>query len=98
MPWMIHGFRGSVELAAQLISKGMYLSFWFDFVLRPESSGLIKSMPLDRIFLETDGAVVNIRDIYKKAANDLNLSVEELKAKILSNFFVFFAANPREGT
>ena len=31
MPWLIHGFRGNTELAAQLLSKGMYLSFWFDF-------------------------------------------------------------------
>jgi TatD DNase family protein len=36
MPWLIHGFRGNVELAKQLLQKGMYLSFWFDFVLREE--------------------------------------------------------------
>ena len=50
MPWLIHGFRGNPELAMQLISKGMYLSFWFDFIVRPESSGLIKSIPKERIF------------------------------------------------
>ena len=68
MPWLIHGFRGNIELAQQLISKGMYLSFWFDFVIRPESSELLRSLPKDRIFLETDGADVDIRDIYKKVA------------------------------
>ena len=36
MKWMIHGFRGQARLANQLLSKGMYLSFWFDFVIRPE--------------------------------------------------------------
>ena len=91
MPWMVHGFRGSVELAAQLISKGMYLSFWFDFIMRPESSGLIRTIPQDRIFLETDGADVDIRDIYKKVAEDLNITVLDLKAVILANFNVFFA-------
>jgi TatD DNase family protein len=90
MPWLIHGFRGKKVLAAQLLSKGMYLSFWFDFVLKPESSDLLKSLPVDRIFLETDGADVDIRDIYNKVSDDLDLKVEELKAKILSNFFVFF--------
>ncbi|MDQ1296164.1 MAG: TatD DNase family protein, partial [Bacteroidota bacterium] len=39
MPWLVHGFRGKPELAMQLISRGMYLSFWFDFILRPISSG-----------------------------------------------------------
>ncbi len=42
MPWMVHGFRGSVALARQLLQKGMYLSLWFDFVLRNESARLVE--------------------------------------------------------
>ena len=90
MTWLVHGFRGNVELATQLLSKGMYLSFWFDFVIRPESSQLLRSLPKERIFLETDGANIDIRTIYEKAASDLNLSVEELKSVILTNFKEFF--------
>ena len=90
MPWLVHGFRGNVELATQLLSKGMYLSFWFDFILRPESSGLLEKLPLNKIFLETDGADVDIRDIYNKVAKDLKLTVEELKSIILKNFGDFF--------
>jgi TatD DNase family protein len=90
MKWMIHGFRGQAKLADQLLSNGMYLSFWFDFVTRPESSELLQQLPVDRIFLETDGADIDILDIYKKVASDLNLTIEELKAKILRNFNDFF--------
>ncbi len=86
MPWLVHGFRGNVELALQLLSKGMYLSFWFDFVLRPQSGNLLKQLPSDRIFLETDGAEVDIRTIYSKVANDLDLTVDSLKLLILKNF------------
>jgi TatD DNase family protein len=86
MPWLIHGFRGNVELASQLLSKGFYLSFWFDFILRPESKELLKQLPADRIFLETDGADVDIKSIYNKVASDLDLSVDELKSIILKNF------------
>jgi TatD DNase family protein len=86
MPWLVHGFRGNVELALQLLSKGMYLSFWFDFVLRPESGKLLKQLPTDRIFLETDGADVDIRTIYNKVAKDLDLTVDTLKLLILKNF------------
>jgi TatD DNase family protein len=86
MPWLVHGFRGNVELATQLLSKGMYLSFWFDFILRPESTNLIKQLSYDRIFLETDGAEVDIRNIYEKVATDLKISVDELKSIILKNF------------
>ena len=97
-PWLIHGFRGKKELALQLISHGMFLSFWFDFVISEESTGLIRSLPKERIFLETDGAEVDIRDIYNKVALDLDIPVEELKAIILSNFNkVFLPPIPPSG-
>lgn len=89
-PWLIHGFRGNLELATQLISKGMYLSFWFDYIIRPESAQLLQSLPRDKIFLETDGATIDIRTIYEKVASDLNLSVDELKTIILENFKELF--------
>ena len=93
MPWMIHGFRGSVELAGQLLSKGFYLSIWFEFVLRPESSRLLQSLPDDRFFLETDGAEVDIKEIYKKVSMDLDISVEKLKKIIFNNYYKFFNLN-----
>jgi TatD DNase family protein len=93
-PWMVHGFRGKKELALQLISRGMYISFWFDYILRPESAQLVKSLPKERIFLETDGADVNIRDIYNKVSSDLGITVDELKKIILSNYNKFFNITP----
>jgi TatD DNase family protein len=86
MPWLVHGFRGNFELAGQLLSKGMYLSFWFDFILRSESRDLLRRLPVDKIFLETDGAEVDIRKIYEKVAFDLDISVDELKSIILKNY------------
>jgi TatD DNase family protein len=90
MPWLIHGFRGNATLAEQLLSKGIYLSFWFDFVMRPESAVLLRSVPGERMFLETDGAGIDIRDIYNKVSHDLGLSVMALKKLIHSNYKVFF--------
>jgi len=90
MPWLIHGFRGKTELAMQLISKGMYLSFWFAFIVRVESTVLVKSLPPERIFVETDGAGVDIREIYRKVARDLGISGSAMKSLILDNFSKFF--------
>lgn len=90
MQWLVHGFRGNTVLANQLLSKGMYLSFWFEFVLRPESAGLLRALPADRIFLETDGADVDIKDIYDKVAVDLKITVDQLKKIIINNFNTFF--------
>ncbi len=89
-PWLVHGFRGKKELALQLIKKGMYLSFWFDFVLRQESSDLIRFLPKERIFLETDGADADIREIYRKVSVDLAIDVDELKIIILNNYNILF--------
>ncbi|MBN2665608.1 MAG: TatD family hydrolase [Bacteroidales bacterium] len=89
-PWLVHGFRGKKDLALQLIKRGMYISFWFDFVIRPESSGLLKSLPPERIFLETDGADTDIREIYAKVSADFGLSVDKLKEQISSNYRELF--------
>ena len=90
LPWLVHGFRGRKELADQLIARGMYLSFWFDFVVRQESEDLLNHLPVERIFLETDGADILISDIYSKAGSHLNLPVDILKGNIFSNFIQFF--------
>jgi TatD DNase family protein len=89
-PWIIHGFRGKKDLALQLISKGMYISFWFDFVLRPESAELLKSLPIEKIFFETDGSGIDIEKIYEKVAADLEMSIDQLKKLIFSNFKKLF--------
>ena len=97
MPWLIHGFRGNAESAKQLLSKGIYLSFWFDFIIRSESTRLIRDLPTDRIFLETDGADIDLTEIYRKVASDFAITVGDLKSIILSNFTNFFTPNPLKG-
>lgn len=90
MPWMIHGFRGKVKQAQQLLSKGFWLSVWFEYALRPESRDLFRSLPLERFFLETDGAEVDIRDIYNKVCSDLEISTDSLKSAMITNYKSFF--------
>ena len=90
MPWLVHGFRGKKDLALQLISRGIYLSFWFDFIIRPESSQLLRALPKEKIFLETDGAGVDIKEIYNKVAVDLEMSIDDLKIQVLDNFNRFY--------
>lgn len=48
-PWIIHGFRGKPQLAAELIRHGFYLSFGRRY--NPES---LQSTPVGRILRETD--------------------------------------------
>ncbi len=89
VPWLVHGFRGSRELAGQLVSRDIYLSFWFDFIVRPGAAELIPALPREKIFLETDGSGTDIRDIYEKVAAYLSLPIDELKALVYGNFMTF---------
>jgi Tat protein secretion system quality control protein TatD with DNase activity len=59
-------------------------------VLRPESADLLRFLPKERIFLETDGADVSIKDIYRKVTVDLKISEDELKSIIFSNYNELF--------
>jgi TatD DNase family protein len=93
--WLIHGFRGKKELATQLISRGFYISIWFEFALRPESADLIRFLPVEKLFLETDGADIDIRDIYIKVAADLGFSMDELKTVMNNNFKRFLGIDTR---
>lgn len=90
LPWLIHGFRGKKELAMQLIAKNIYISFWFDFIIRPEASELVRSLPVERIFLETDGSGADIKEIYRKVADDLGMTTDILKNHIIKNFKELF--------
>jgi Tat protein secretion system quality control protein TatD with DNase activity len=68
----------------------MFLSFWFDFIIRPEAASLLRSVPADRIFLETDGSGADIKDIYIKVSADLEITVDKLKRIIYKNFIGYF--------
>jgi len=93
VPWIIHGFRGKPDLAAQLLEKGFYLSPWVEWAIRPESSDTIKSIPLSRLFLETDGFDISIEPVYQVVASHLEIKIGELKAAFYSNFIHLFARN-----
>jgi TatD DNase family protein len=88
--WIVHGFQGKRELADQLLSKGMYLSLWADFVLNRDSAQVIKNIPVERLFLETDGIDVDIREIYRKVSEALQISVFALREIICKNYLFVF--------
>ncbi|TPQ26416.1 TatD family hydrolase [Methylomonas koyamae] len=87
-PWIIHGFSGKPALAQQLIKPGCYLSFG-KALLKPDSraSQTLPTIPLDRLFLETDAADdISIAQIYAAAAKILGLDVGALSAELHRNF------------
>lgn len=86
VPWVIHGFRGKKELACQLVRHGFYLSFGEYY-----HQDALTSIPVDRLFLETDESLLPILTLYDRAANCLSLAATELIERVQRNISrVFF--------
>lgn len=84
VPAIFHGFAKSQQLAQQIISAGHYISFGTAFKL-PRMQEVIRSMPLEKIFLETDDASVTIKDVYQYAAQALSINIDLLSLQIQKN-------------
>lgn len=78
-PWVIHGFRGKAPVAAQLLEKGMYLSFGRHF--HPESLAL--ALEQKQAFLETDDLPnLSIQEVYTHACQALSLDELTLRTEL----------------
>jgi TatD DNase family protein len=91
-PWIIHGFRGSKEIAESLIQKGIYLSF--GRVLCSENAydiktkNLFRKIPSESIFLETDNVeqvTLDIRKVYAAAAQIRGITILNMQNIIHQN-------------
>ncbi|MBF6608294.1 MAG: TatD family hydrolase [Flavobacterium sp.] len=86
VPMIIHGFSKSDELAQQLLNHGFYLSFG-DRILESDAlRQVLKNVPADRFFLESDSADVDIAEIYKTGAESRGAGTSELIQQMHSNF------------
>ena len=87
MPWVIHGFNSSVETMRQLLRYDMYISLG-EVLYRNESQAveILKNIPFDRLFLETDVSGRDIRDVYAKAAELMKCDIEVLCKQIFDNY------------
>lgn len=91
VPIVIHGFSKNEKVAKQLLDNGFYLSFGKYLLRNPELSGVLKQVPSDRFFLETDTIEEGIETVYAKAAQARNTDVEEIKNIVSTNFKNVFA-------
>lgn len=86
VPWVIHHFNGSKQMAFDLIDHGFYLSV--SHHIRNEHAKLssyFNELPIKKIFLETDDFRVEIKDLYHIAAEKLDMGLEGLKKQFMLN-------------
>jgi len=83
IPMVIHGFSKNSQIAESLIKNGFYLSFGKYLLQNPELENVLKTIPLNQLFLETDMIDQTIFEVYSKAERVLNI---ELKPIIEENY------------
>ena len=87
MPWVIHGFSGSAEIAQKCIAEGMFLSFGKHlFTQNSRFITLAKNIEISNVLLETDDSELSIFDVYKQFADIRQMGTEELIVAIATNF------------
>lgn len=87
--WCVHGFNRNKRLAQQLIEHGFYIS------IAPQTlqnkKDLIESIPINRLFLETDdNENLLIENLYLQASQILKKSEIEFKKQLINNAKTFF--------
>lgn len=88
VPMVIHGFNSSLEIAKQLIEKGFYFSLG-SAVLTENSNAqaLLKVIPIEKLFLETDDSETQIEEIYDFTSKSTNIDIQELTELIKENYY-----------
>jgi len=83
---IIHGYNGSAEMAEDLVKAGFLLSFGESIASEHSKSveALLK-VPVEKLFLETDEGLLDIREIYQAAAEVKGVSVDRLRVQIYEN-------------
>jgi len=81
---IVHGFRGSPELASQLRHAGLEISFGRVFNIDS-----VTATPLDRLFVETDGKC-QIIDVLEAISRAKGVGIDELKKSVIMNTSIFF--------
>ena len=90
-PWIVHGFNGTAQDAAQLTQHGIFLSVG-ESLLHPDRKiyKSLKFIDLYYLFIETDMAEIGIETIYEAAANLLEMDIVSLQKQIFANFARLF--------
>lgn len=89
VPVIFHGFNKHIILAEKILAAGHWLSFGTS-LLHKDMQSAFATIPPDKIFLETDDALISIENIYKTAAEIKKISIEELSSQLNKNLFNVF--------
>lgn len=84
VPVIFHGYRKSVQMARRIVEQGYYLSFG-KALAGPQVQQILREVPADRFFLETDNSHQPIETLYALAARALGIDLNSLSLQVQQN-------------
>ena len=90
VPWIIHGYHGNLVTILSLIKHGFHFSVGERLLKDESKQGIFRTIPIERLFLETHESKLPIVQIYSMAAQILKLDENELTQIIARNFVSVF--------
>ncbi len=90
---IIHNFIGSQPLLDDFLRTGCSISLSPMSIEKMKSQDVIKNIPIDRLFLESDESLEPISELYAKVAEIRGITIEALEKAIESNYVRIFGAH-----
>ena len=94
---VVHGFNKNKEILNALLQNGFYISIGHA-ILRgsDEFKKSVLSIPLDRLFFETDDKEVAVQSIYEAYSELGKIDLDDLKSVIYSSFIRCFSLSCKD--
>ncbi|AZB21373.1 hydrolase TatD [Kaistella haifensis] len=85
VPMIVHGFNKRKTVGEDLLKHQFCLSFGKSALYNVNLQDFLKEIPIDKLFLETDSADFEIKDLYYKIAELKSCKIEDFQQKIKKN-------------
>ena len=93
IPFIFHGFNKNQNLAQQIITNNCIPSFGKNLLYNTNLQSIFANLSDNQFFLENDGSEIPIEEMYQKAAEIRNCSIEDIEQIIQQNFTSLFKYN-----
>lgn len=88
--YILHGFYANTTILRALQKHDTYFSMGLKELKRARGRELVKTIPLDRLFLETDESSTPIEEVYAEAAVAAGISPLLLRKQLFTNYTKLF--------
>ncbi|TXF75891.1 TatD family hydrolase [Chryseobacterium sp.] len=85
VPMIVHGFNKRKTIGLELLKNDFFLSFGKSALYNVNLQDFLSEVPTEKLFLETDTADFDLRELYELTARLKNTTPEELSKKIKDN-------------